>query len=134
MPDASGHYETDTVNWVPASDIQTLYIASQSDSNPLTPALGYRLGGPGAFDIQAGAISLGNTYGILSCGVEDPQDPFYRYNNLVSVTPAAAASLNVTVNADQTGTEVVDGVSILPHASLDMLTSTIATLGGGMSA
>ena len=129
--DANGHFETTTISWVPAAAIQTLYTASQSDPNPLTPAIGYRLGGPGTFDVTAGSISLGNTYGILSCGVEDPQDSLNRYNNLASITPASA-NLNVTVTGpDQTGTVVEDGVTIMPHASLDMLTSTIATLGGG---
>ena len=128
--DANGHFETQTVNWAPASAIQTLFTASQIDPSPTAGQLGYRIGGPGQFDVTASSISLGNTYGILSCGVDDPEGGSGRYNNLVSLTPSGA-TLNVTVTADQTGTEVVDGTTILPHNSLDMLTSTIAALGGG---
>jgi hypothetical protein len=73
--------------------------------------LGYRIGGPGQFNVQAGSISLGNTYGILSCGVGDVAGN--RYSNLAPYTPEGA-TLNVTV----------DG-------KLDMLTSTIAAVGGG---
>ena len=75
--------------------------------------MGYRIGGPGQFDIDAGSISLGNTYGILSCGVYDTLGGFVRYNNLASITPLGAM------------------VNVIVSGNLDMLTSTIATLGGG---
>ncbi len=138
---ATGHYETDTINWVNPSIITALSQASSSPS-PLealvglqdasAPAqvnvqLGYRLGGPGQFDISADSISLGNTYGILSCGVSDPQGGFDRYNNLASLTPSGA-DVTVTVADDQTTT--VNGVTTITP-SLDMLTSTIAAIGGG---
>jgi hypothetical protein len=74
---------------------------------------GYSLGGPGQFDINAGSISLGNSSGILSCGVFDQVDTLDRFQNLASITPSGAA-VNVMVAGD-----------------LDMLTSTIAALGGG---
>jgi filamentous hemagglutinin family protein len=122
-----GQYETDTITWVAPSAIQTL---AQASVNPSTSEaligldigapsaangqLGYRLGGPGQFNIDAGSISLGNTYGILSCGVADPQGGFGRYANLASVTQDGGATVNVTVTGD-----------------LDMLTSTIAAIGGG---
>jgi hypothetical protein len=111
--DANGHFETDTLTWVSPSVIETLYAESQNDPSPLNGSLGYRIGGPGEFDINAGSISLGNSYGILSCGVADPQGGFGRYNNLAAETPEGA-TVNVTVSGD-----------------LDMLTSTIAALGGG---
>jgi hypothetical protein len=111
--DSTGHFVTDTVNWVPSSTIQALFQASQGAPSPTSGQLGYRLGGPGQFDVTADSISLGNTYGILSCGVADPQGGFDRYGNLASVTPTGA-TLNVTVQGD-----------------LDMLTSTIAAIGGG---
>jgi filamentous hemagglutinin family protein len=134
---ATGHYETDTINWVNPSIITALSQASVSPSplealiglqNITAPSqLGYRLGGPGQFDISANSISLGNTYGILSCGVADPQGGFHRYNNLASLTPSGA-TVNVTVADDQTTT--VNGVTTTT-SSLDMLTSTIAAIGGG---
>jgi len=122
-----GQYETDTITWVAPSAIQTLAQASVNPSaiealiglnvgatSPLNGQLGYRLGGPGQFNINAGSISLGNTYGILSCGVADPQGGYGRYANLASVTQDGGATVNVTVTGD-----------------LDMLTSTIAAIGGG---
>jgi len=109
----TGLFETDTVNWIPSSQIQALFTASQVDPSPQSGQLGYRIGGPGDFDLAAGSISLGNTFGILSVGASDPQGGFSRYNNLASITPLGA-TLNVTVSGD-----------------LNMLTSTIATLGGG---
>jgi filamentous hemagglutinin family protein len=136
-----GKYEADAVTWVDPSIINTLSYAS-SHPSPLealvglldasapsqsSGQLGYRLGGPGEFDINADSISLGNSYGILSCGVSDPQGGFDRYNNLASLTPSGA-TVNVTVADDQTTT--VNGVTTITP-SLDMLTSTIAAIGGG---
>jgi filamentous hemagglutinin family protein len=118
------YFKTTTVSWAPASAITTLYNESNPTQGPPPPSLadeqlGYRIGGPGQFDIAAGSISLGNCEGILSCGVSDPNGGFDRYANLaaITVTPSGTpdgASLNVTVSGD-----------------LDMLTSTIADLGGG---
>lgn len=128
--DGKTHFETDQVNWAAPAAVETLYTDSQADPSTADEPLGYRIGGPGEFDVDAGSISLGNTYGILSCGVQDPQGGFNRYNNLASITPSGA-TLNVTVNDDQSGTEVVDGTTIQSHDSLNLLTSTIASLGGG---
>ncbi len=111
--DASGHFETQTINWAPASQIETLFAESQPDATPQNTAMGYRIGGPGEFDVSAGSISLGNSYGILSLGVADTTGGYDRYGNLASITPQGAS-----VNVSTTG-------------NLDMLTSTIATLGGG---
>jgi filamentous hemagglutinin family protein len=116
-----GQIETDTVYWAPATDVKTLYKDSYVNSfgqpspapSPTGGQIGYRLGGPGQFDINAGSMELGNTYGILSCGVNDPDSPLNRYGDLASITPSGA-TVNVTVTGD-----------------LDMLTSTIATIGGG---
>ena len=121
------HFATDTVFWAPSSDVQTLYAASLGAPSPINGQLGYRIGGPGQFDINAGSISLGNTYGILSSGVADSQGGFDRYANLASLTPSGA-NVNVTVADDQTTT--VNGVTTTT-ASLDMLTSAIAAIGGG---
>lgn len=109
--DANRHFVTDPVTWADTSKITALFNDSQSVSS--TAELGYRLGGPGQFNITAGSISLGNSYGILSCGVEDTMGGFNRYVNLAPYTPSGA-----TVNVTVTG-------------NLDMFSSTIAALGGG---
>jgi filamentous hemagglutinin family protein len=103
----NGTFVTDTVTWADASKITALYQASQGAPSLGDSSSGYRIGGPGEFDIHAGSISLGNSLGILSYGVGD------RYANLASVTPAGAA-INVTVDGN-----------------LEMFASTIAALGGG---
>ncbi len=96
--DASGHYETTTINWIAPATVATLFANSQEDPSTQDAGLGYRIGGPGEFDVTAGSISLGNSYGILSCGVADPTGGFDRYGNLSSVTEDGGATLNVTVN------------------------------------
>jgi len=108
------YFQTTQVTWgVAPSAIQTLFTDNQGAPDPNSPQMGYRIGGPGEFDVAADSISLGNSYGILSCGVNDAQGGFARYNNLVSITPSGA-TVNVTTTGD-----------------LDMQTSTIAAIGGG---
>ena len=109
---ATGQLKTDTITWVSASALQTLYTESQGAPSPYAAQLGYLLGGPGQFDVTAGSISLGNSEGILSCGIYD-QPEFGHYTNLVSITPEGA-TINVTVSGD-----------------LNTLGSTIASLDGG---
>ena len=115
--DGQTYFQTTTINWLPASEdsqLQALYTASQSDPSPDSSSeLGYRVGGPGAFDVVADSISLGNSYGILTSGAADSQGESERFVNLASISPSGA-SLDVSVNGD-----------------LSMLTSTIATIGGG---
>ena len=110
---SNGKFVTDTITWAPFANIQTLFTDSIGTPSPTSGQLGYRIGGPGQFDITADSISLGNTYGILSCGVDDPQGGFGRYNNLAPVTQSGA-TVNIRVEGD-----------------LTMETSTIAALGGG---
>ena len=124
FPDVeNGHFVTDTITWADASSLATLSGKTQGSTSEV--GLGYRLGGPGQFDIHANSINLGNTYGILSCGVSDVTGGTYGYGALASVPlPAGTpigATLNVTVEKDPDSTT----------ASLDMLTSTIASMGGG---
>ena len=107
-----GQYEYDQVQGLPVSPLQSLYNASQSTTSPNNPLLGYQVGGPGSFNVSAGSIALGNSYGILSWGVGSTSVGI-RFNNLVPVT-TQGATINVTSAGD-----------------LSMLTSTIATLGGG---
>jgi len=109
------HFVTDTINWAPASEVAALFQQSLGAADPNQGAMGLRLGGPGEFDVNAGSISLGNSYGITSLGVYDFEGGLNggRYQNLAALTPSGA-NLNVTV-----------------AGTLDMLTSTIAVLGGG---
>jgi filamentous hemagglutinin family protein len=113
MVDATGHFVTDTYTWVNAGVLSTLIAASANTSSTINGGL--RIGGPGQFDIHAGSISLGNSFGILSCGVLDyaAGGGLDRYANLAKLTPVGA-DVNVTVDGN-----------------LEMLTSTIASLGGG---
>lgn len=103
-------YQTDTVSWASPSAVQTLFTESQGAPSPSSPLTGYQVGGPGEFDVIASSISLGNSFGVLSWGVGGPSSEFA---NLAPITPQGA-SINVTSTGD-----------------LDMLTSTIAALGGG---
>ena len=108
------HFVTQTVNWAAAADVAMLYHDSQSAPPNSTPQYGLRVGGPGAFDVSASSISLGNSYGIFTAGANDPDTIFSgRYGNLAAVTPTGA-NLNVTVSGD-----------------LSMITSAIASLAGG---
>lgn len=109
--DGKQHFKTDTVSWADPGAITALNTASVGAPNPGNPALGYQVGGPGQFDVHAGSISLGNSLGILSDGVGQPIGS--RYGNLAAVT-GQGATLNVVSDGDVT-----------------MLTSTIASLGGG---
>src|SRR5262249_1065050 len=120
--DANRHFVTDKVSFSDAtaidcptrglSAIECLYQLSLGAPSVSDPAgLGYRVGGPGQFNVGARSISLGNSYGILSCGVGDPTGN--RYANLASITEQGA-TLNVSI-----------------AENLDMITSTIAALGGG---
>jgi filamentous hemagglutinin family protein len=110
---SNGKFVTDVIQWAPVAAIQTLFSDSIGTPSPASGQLGYRIGGPGQFDITADSISLGNTYGILSCGVADPQGGFDRYGNLAPVTQTGA-TINLRVEGD-----------------LTMETSTIAAIGGG---
>lgn len=123
---SGGHtyFKTTTVQWgvsttlpsgVPAAELDALAAASQTAATK--PQLGYTIGGPGQFVIQAGAIDLGDSPGIFSSGSDFTAAGGFgnRYANLASLTPTGAgASLEVEVSGD-----------------LTMLNSSIATLGGG---
>ncbi|HTR43780.1 MAG TPA: filamentous hemagglutinin N-terminal domain-containing protein [Pseudomonadales bacterium] len=128
---ATGKFKTDTVNWVDSSTITSLYNASQGTPSPSMGQLGYQIGGPGQFNITAGSISLGNTYGILSDGVVQAEGG-NRYGNLASIT-AVGATINVLVTGSQQISDPLQpaGTDNPYESPLDMLTSTIAALGGG---
>lgn len=112
----TGQFETVTVSWAAPSALQTLYTESQGDpqfNGNVAPPIGYAIGGPGQFDINAGSISLGNSVGIISYGDDGSIGGKIFYKNLASITPEGA-TVNVTVSGD-----------------LNMLSSTIASLDGG---
>jgi hypothetical protein len=133
--DNTGHFVTDTVHWADPNIIHTLYADTHDplnganndpvvDPNNLpaigavdpkaTPSIGFGIGGPGELNVTAGSIALGNSFGIISYGLEsDTQNHREDYQGLAPVT-ASGATVNVSV----------DG-------ALNMLTSTIASLGGG---
>jgi hypothetical protein len=121
--------ETDTISWAPTANVGTL--ATDSESRPATPQLGDRIGGPGSFDITADTISLGDSYGILSCGVDDAAGGFDRYGNLASITPVGATITVTVTGADQLSDPSQPVGPANPVASLNALTSPIAALGGG---
>ena len=104
----TGHLETETVGWVDSTVINALSAASQGAPSTQTPNLGYVIGGPGLFKVHAGSIALGNANGIISYGVGTGD-----FANLASVTKSGA-SIDVRVDGD-----------------LEMVSSAIATLGGG---
>ena len=126
--DASyGHFETTTINWInPTTDpnaISTLYTESQGAPSLGNSGGGYVIGGTGEFDVTAGSISLGNSYGILSLG--NGQLVGENYSYLTSdLQTQPGATINITVGNDIT----VNGVTT---PSLNMPSSTIAALGGG---
>jgi hypothetical protein len=102
---ANGHFVTTPVTFVPKSAIETLYNNSQDV--PIGSSIaGYRIGGPGQFNIKAASLDLGSTEGVLSLGAS-------RNPGLAPFTKAGAA-----VNVDLAG-------------DLSMFTSRIASLFGG---
>lgn len=109
----TGRLITDTITLLPPADnaqASTLYISSQN-----APPLGvnngvYVVGGQGYFNVNAGAISLGNSDGILSVG--NGSILAVNYNNLA---PYITSGATIDVNA----------------GSLVMPASSIAALGGG---
>ena len=112
MVDASGHFVTDTYTWVDSKPLDKLI--TESAATTTTTLAGYRIGGPGEFDINAGSIDLGNSFGILSCGALDSSEAgLDRFANLATITPVGA-DINVTAAGD-----------------IVMVTSTIASLAGG---
>ena len=133
--DASGQFVTDTFQWADPNKIQQIYVNSHDPLNgstiahvvdpnnlptigavdpTLTPSIGFGIGGPGELNVTAGSLALGNSLGIISYGLEsDAKNGREDYQGLAPVT-ASGAAVNVSVDGD-----------------LSMLTSTIASLGGG---
>ena len=113
LVDSTGHFVTDTINWVAPSAIQNLYTASQGAPALGNSSGGYVVGGTGAFNISASSLSLGNAYGILSLGNGKLLGADYSY-----LTPYLQTQPGATINVTLAG-------------NLEMPSSTIAALGGG---
>jgi filamentous hemagglutinin family protein len=122
--DSNRHVVTDTITWVApiirknpdgstTTDnlIDDLYSLSQGTRPLGSTGGGFVLGGTGLFDIHAGSISLGNSYGIVSLGNGQLLGASYAY---LAPYIQSGATINVTVDGD-----------------LNMPSSTIAALGGG---
>lgn len=111
LSDGKLHFVTDQISWAPASAINDLYQASQGAPSVGNAGGGLVVGGTGRFDVHAGSMSLGNSYGIISlgCGSLLGRD----YSSLAPYIDSGAA-INVTVDGD-----------------LNMPSSTIASLCGG---
>ena len=118
----------DKVSLADSSAITTLHDNSQNATT--TPSYGLQIGGPGQFNITASTISLGDSDGIESWGIYGPQADATEidFNSLASVTPpGSGASINVTT-LDTSG---IDPFTMDPLASLDMVSSRIASWYGG---
>jgi len=104
MLDANGYPVTKPAQFINASTLQALYVASQNI--PTDPESGFRIGGGGAFNVSAARLDLGATSGIVSEG------------------PAQNAALanyfarGANINVDLAG-------------NLDMPSTTISSLNGG---
>jgi filamentous hemagglutinin family protein len=113
--DPDGHLEVRTYNFSAASQIASLNQESLDDSSIENPELGYKIGGPGQFNVNAASINLGNSPGIQSYGFGN--DGGADYSSLESVcgtldSGGAAINVNVTGN-------------------LNMITSSINSIDGG---
>lgn len=121
------YFVTTTVSFLPQSElgaIETLYensvglapnsAPSVKDAQHLSP--GFQLGGPGTFNVNAGSIDLGASFGIVSWGGADGAilRGGVNYAPLGALTDNEGAAVNVTV-----------------ANNLSMLTSTIASINGG---
>jgi filamentous hemagglutinin family protein len=124
------HLVLDPVSLVNPAVIQTLYTQSQNTST--TAQYGLQIGGPGQFNITAGAISLGDSDGIESWGIyaqSESTDPNYSYYYPLSAVtpPGEGAAINVTT-LNPYGTDLNTGDQL---ASMDMVSSRIASWYGG---
>ena len=114
--DGNYYFVTTPVSFVSASVIETLYQQSLTSVHGATDLpLGFQIGGPGQFTINASSMDLGASQGIVSWGSSFGQSSGgLDYSALANLTDNAGAAINVNVTGD-----------------LRMLTSTIATFNGG---
>jgi filamentous hemagglutinin family protein len=111
--DGNYYFATTTASFVPPATLEQLYsqsLNSTRDAQSQPP--GFQIGGPGHFNINAGAMDLGSSGGIISWGIGSTYNPV-DYAFLAPETTSGAA-VNVKVTGD-----------------LTMLSSTIASIYGG---
>ncbi len=111
--DGNYYFATTTASFVPLTTLQQLYsqsLNSAKDAQSQPP--GFQIGGPGMFNINAAALNLGSSGGIMSWGIGSAFNPV-DYAFLAPETTSGAA-VNVNVTGDIT-----------------MLSSTIASIYGG---
>jgi hypothetical protein len=118
LVDANGQLETTTYTFNAAPQISTLYQESLAVGSTTTPQIGYQIGGPGKFDVNAATLSLGNSSGILSFGFGDGSTfQGINYASLLGVSgPLASGGAAVNVNV---------------AGNISMATSAIGSLDGG---
>jgi filamentous hemagglutinin family protein len=119
--DSTGHLVLQPVTFVAQGTVNQLYTDSQKSGDPNNPAVGVQIGGPGALRVNiGGSLSLGDSQGIMSCGITGPalantENVVLGYNPLGNLTGLGeGASVDVNVAGD-----------------LDILTSRIASFYGG---
>ena len=114
--DANGNPLTKPAQFVSASALQSLFAASQDI--PADPDSGYRIGGPGSFNVTASSLDLGATAGIVSEG------PAENAALAKSFTRGADINVNLTGNLDMVSTTIscLDGgaISILAGGSVNV--------------
>jgi filamentous hemagglutinin family protein len=107
--DANGHIQVTTYHFAGSTAIASLDAQSQGATT--TQGLGYLIGGPGQFDINAASLDLGYSPGIISYGFGGP----YSYLESVSGKPGfGGAGINVNVGGN-----------------INMITSAIGSMDGG---
>jgi len=83
----NGHLKTTTVLLGGSSAIEAAFAASQDAPAAGIVQSGYRIGGPGEFNVHGRLHRLGQRFlEIFSCGVSDAEGGANRYNNLASLT------------------------------------------------
>jgi filamentous hemagglutinin family protein len=105
--DASGRYVTQTASLgLDPQLIQSLYTASLGAADPRNAPAGFKLGGPGQFNINAQSMDLGVAFGIVSQGPAG--------NPALTKVGMVGAALNIDLSGD-----------------LDMFSSQISSYYGG---
>lgn len=112
------YFVTTPVSFVPPAAITALYNESQTSvQNAQSLSTGLQIGGPGQFVVKAGSLDLGASGGIVSWGGGDGAQSVgggINYAALDTLTGANGADVTVDV-----------------AGNIGMITSTIATIGGG---
>lgn len=112
--DGRYYFATTMASFVPPAELERLYaqsVNSARDAQHLS--VGFQLGGPGQFNINAASLDLGSSAGIISWGVCSALNPV-DYGFLAPWTGSGGADVNVTV-----------------QGNTSLLTSTIASIYGG---